>query len=597
MPAARPRPGAQSAPRSPSLSLLLLCVLGALRAGSGAHLAVITPQDPTLLIGSSLQAMCSVHGDLSGATAEGLYWTLNGRRLPAELSRVLNASTLALVLVNLNGSRQQSGDNLVCHARDGSILAGSCLYIGLPPEKPFNISCWSKNMKDLTCRWTPGAHGETFLHTNYSLKYKLRWYGQDNTCEEYHTVGPHSCRIPKDLALFTPYEIWVEASNRLGSARSDVLTLDILDVVTTDPPPDVHVSRVGDLEDQLSVRWVSPPALKDFLFQAKYQIRYRVEDSVDWKVVDDVSNQTSCRLAGLKPGTVYFVQVRCNPFGIYGSKKAGIWSEWSHPTAASTPRSELWREPRTPSIPSPACFAGPCVSRASGPSRTPWAACSQSARARVAGRASRGAVSRARARCGASSSSSWAGLRSTRTARTSASASTTSGGPGCRSRTRPATSTGRGDPALGQTGCGERSCQISCSDPGFVETQRPSGNVPSLHGIQHHQQETGSSEVFDSPTPGSTPAWGRGLAELPGPPARTQGQRAHCSPSLGSLKTFEINELFRCSDGGGVGSPAGAVGLGGDGEHWRAPLGLELPSQNFRFPCKSCSVDRTVSQN
>lgn len=62
-----------------------------------------------------------------------------------------------------------------------------------------------------------------------------RWYGQDNTCEEYHTVGPHSCRIPKDLALFTPYEIWVEASNRLGSARSDVLTLDILDVGEPQP--------------------------------------------------------------------------------------------------------------------------------------------------------------------------------------------------------------------------------------------------------------------------------------------------------------------------------------------------------------------------
>ncbi|ERE91140.1 cytokine receptor-like factor 1-like protein [Cricetulus griseus] len=224
--------------------------------------AVISPQDPTLLIGSSLQATCSIHGDTPGATAEGLYWTLNGRRLPSELSHLLNTSTLALALANLNGSRQQSGDNLVCHARDGSILAGSCLYVGLPPEKPFNISCWSRNMKDLTCRWTPGAHGDTFLHTNYSLKYKLRWYGQDNTCEDYHTVGPHSCHIPKDLALFTPYEIWVEATNRLGSARSDVLTLDVLDVV------------------------------------------------------------------------------RCNPFGIYGSKKAGIWSEWSHPTAASTPRSE-----------------------------------------------------------------------------------------------------------------------------------------------------------------------------------------------------------------------------------------------------------------
>lgn len=29
-------------------------------------------------------------------------------------------------------------------------------------------------MKDLTCKWAPGTEGETFLHTNYTLKYKLR---------------------------------------------------------------------------------------------------------------------------------------------------------------------------------------------------------------------------------------------------------------------------------------------------------------------------------------------------------------------------------------------------------------------------------------
>lgn len=56
--------------------------------------------------------------------------------------------------------------------------------------------------------------------------------------------------------------------------------------MTTDPPSGVTVSRVGQLEDQLSVRWEAPPALKDFLFQAKYQIRYRLEDSQDWKVKD-----------------------------------------------------------------------------------------------------------------------------------------------------------------------------------------------------------------------------------------------------------------------------------------------------------------------
>lgn len=54
--------------------------------------------------------------------------------------------------------------------------------------------------------------------------------------------------------------------------------------MTTDPPSGVTVSRVGQLEDQLSVRWEAPPALKDFLFKAKYQIRYRLEESQDWKV-------------------------------------------------------------------------------------------------------------------------------------------------------------------------------------------------------------------------------------------------------------------------------------------------------------------------
>lgn len=63
--------------------------------------------------------------------------------------------------------------------------------------------------------------------------------------------------------------------------------------------------------------------------------------SFPFQVVENVGNQTSCRLAGLRPGTVYFVQVRCNPVGIYGSRKPGIWSDWSPPMAASTPQSGM----------------------------------------------------------------------------------------------------------------------------------------------------------------------------------------------------------------------------------------------------------------
>uniref|UniRef100_A0A665WBZ7 Cytokine receptor-like factor 1 n=1 Tax=Echeneis naucrates TaxID=173247 RepID=A0A665WBZ7_ECHNA len=298
------------------------------------------PDDPVMYIGSSLTATCTLNPEF-GLHASTLYWTLNGMRLPSSTYGVVSSEILSVSLHNLNGSQQQSGDNLVCHGADGHVLGGSCLYVGMPPEKPVNLTCWSRNTKDLSCRWRPGGPGETHIRTKYALKYKLRWYGKEKECENYSSGKQrHSCYIPRNLALFTPYEIWVEATNQLGSATSDITTLDILDVVTTDPPANVQVSRVGDLDDQLIVRWASPPELKDILFQAKYQIRYRLEDSTEWKVVDDVSNQTSCRLAGLQPGTVYFVQVRCNPVGIYGSRKAGIWSDWSHPTAASTPSSE-----------------------------------------------------------------------------------------------------------------------------------------------------------------------------------------------------------------------------------------------------------------
>lgn len=67
-----------------------------------------------------------------------------------------------------------------------------------------------------------------------------RWFGQEKECEDYSAGQPYTCYIPRDLALFTPYEIWVEASNQLGSATSDVISLDILDVgecVNSDPIP------------------------------------------------------------------------------------------------------------------------------------------------------------------------------------------------------------------------------------------------------------------------------------------------------------------------------------------------------------------------
>ncbi|MEQ2258612.1 Cytokine receptor-like factor 1 [Xenotaenia resolanae] len=193
------------------------------------HVAIVYPQDPVLRMGSNLTASCWIHPDL-GVHANSLFWTLNGQQLPGSLYKVLSPTNLSLTLVGLNASRQTSGDNLVCHNHKGHILAGSCLYVGMPPEKPVNLTCWSRNTKDLTCSWAPGGRGETNISTQYRLKYKLRWYGTEKECEDYSHTQPYSCSITQDLHLFTPYEIWVEASNRLGRATSDIIILDILDV-------------------------------------------------------------------------------------------------------------------------------------------------------------------------------------------------------------------------------------------------------------------------------------------------------------------------------------------------------------------------------
>lgn len=91
--------------------------------------AVISPQDPVLHIGSSLTATCTLSPEL-GLQASTLYWTLNGMCLSSSTYSVVSPDTLSVTLRNLNGSQQQSGDNLVCHGADGHVLAGSCLYVG-----------------------------------------------------------------------------------------------------------------------------------------------------------------------------------------------------------------------------------------------------------------------------------------------------------------------------------------------------------------------------------------------------------------------------------------------------------------------------------
>lgn len=100
-----------------------------------ADVALVSPQDPVLCIGSTLTASCTLSPEV-GLASSSLYWTLNGVRLPSSTYTLLSRDALRVTVHNLNGSRQQSGDNLVCHGdRGGNVLAGTCLYVGSECEK------------------------------------------------------------------------------------------------------------------------------------------------------------------------------------------------------------------------------------------------------------------------------------------------------------------------------------------------------------------------------------------------------------------------------------------------------------------------------
>ncbi|NXG92119.1 TPOR protein, partial [Stercorarius parasiticus] len=76
---------------------------------------------------------------------------------------------------------------------------------------------------------------------------------------------------------------------------------------------------------QLSVEWLPP--LEALAEQLDYQLRYAVENSQDWKVLQ-VPRASRKEVLDLRPGARYHAQVRAQPSGPWYQ---GSWSAWSEP--------------------------------------------------------------------------------------------------------------------------------------------------------------------------------------------------------------------------------------------------------------------------
>ncbi|NXO54025.1 TPOR protein, partial [Aramus guarauna] len=92
--------------------------------------------------------------------------------------------------------------------------------------------------------------------------------------------------------------------------------------VLTDAP---QVVQATVLQGQLSLQWLPP--LEALAEQLDYQVRYAVENSHDWKVLQ-VPRAAQKEVLDLRTGVRYRAQVRAQPSGPWYQ---GSWSAWSKP--------------------------------------------------------------------------------------------------------------------------------------------------------------------------------------------------------------------------------------------------------------------------
>ncbi|NWR73605.1 IL6RB protein, partial [Centropus unirufus] len=284
----------------------------------------IIPESPVLALGSNFTALCILNEsclDFGNIYANQIIWKVKNRVVPKEQYREINR-TVSSVTFNVTSSLAPF---LTCNIlADGQIeqnIYGITVTVGLPPEKPKNLSCIVHQVPELTCpmtcTWDPGR--PTFLETHYRLKH--RW-PQENFPDCIPEEVNNSCTI-RDAQFFVNVEVWVEAANALGKAESDPLVLDPIEIVKPLPPHNLSVSSV--LPTVLKLSWENQ--ISTSVMRLKFNIRYKIVGDTSWIQVppeDTASPRTSFSVQGLRPYTEYVFSIRCMK-----EDGVGYWSDWS----------------------------------------------------------------------------------------------------------------------------------------------------------------------------------------------------------------------------------------------------------------------------
>ncbi|KAM6105138.1 interleukin-6 receptor subunit beta isoform 7-T7 [Pterocles gutturalis] len=285
----------------------------------------IIPESPVLALGSNFTALCILNEsclDFGNIYANQIIWKIKNRVVPKEQYHEINRTVSSVTFNDTSSLSTPLTCNVLADGQIEQNIYGITVTIGLPPEKPRNLSCivhqLSKLTYPMTCTWDPGRH--TFLDTQFRLKY--RW-PQENFPDCIPKDVNNSCTIT-DVQFFVNLEVWVEAANALGKAESDPLVLDPIEIVKPLSPHNLSVNS-GILPTVLKLSWEN--RISAAVMKLKFNIRYRIISDTSWMQVppeDTASPRTSFSVQGLRPYTEYVFSIRCMK-----EDGVGYWSDWS----------------------------------------------------------------------------------------------------------------------------------------------------------------------------------------------------------------------------------------------------------------------------
>ncbi|XP_010021590.1 PREDICTED: thrombopoietin receptor-like, partial [Nestor notabilis] len=189
------------------------------------------------------------------------------------------------------------------------------------------LCCSTSDLQHVRCEWSwdpaepPSSHQLFYRAPPSGTGTREDAWQQ---CEEVsvEALGSHTCTFQPRAGSAISILVNVTQPHALSTLSYFKEPFWLHQAVLTEAPQIVHATVS---QGRLSLQWLPP--LEVLAEQLDYQVRYAVENSYDWKVLQ-VPRAARKEVLDLRPGARYHAQVRAQPSG---PRYQGSWSAWSKP--------------------------------------------------------------------------------------------------------------------------------------------------------------------------------------------------------------------------------------------------------------------------